>query len=517
MHKTLMQLTLATTVLCFALERAYAAPPVPVAHWSFDGNGLDSSGNHNDATLHGGVSYVAGLYGKAAQFHGSGDYFQVANNPAMQLRSTQQFSVAAYVQPTTLGQQNVLIHGLGCSTWASWFLGVQGGEPDATLYPNSFVFGTRSSGGTAYTGATATGTAGTWTHLAATYDGTTLRLYVNGVLQNSVAAPLPFDSAESLYIGGDPGCSGRSWYTGLVDDVYLFTQALTADEVKVVMQGPVKPQAAREPVPTDGATDVLQDTALSWTAGQYAATHDVYLGKTFTDVNNASRTTPGSVLVGQGQTAATYTPKALLDFGQTYYWRVDEVNKAPDNTIFKGSVWSFTVEPFSYPIAGTLITATASSAMPNSPPENTINGSGLTGDQHSIDGSTMWMSKGTLPNWIQYQFDAVYKLDKLLVWNSNQGIEAYIGFGAKNVTVEYSLDGATWTTLAGVPPFAQAPGLPTYTANTTVNFGGAMAKYVKLTINQSWGGLTTTGLSEVRFYSIPVQARARNRRPAPRA
>ena len=67
------------------------------------------------------------------------------------------------------------------------------------------------------------------------------------------------------------------------------------------------------------------------------------------------------------------------------------------------------------------------------------------------------MSTGTLPNWIQYQFDAVYKLDKLLVWNSNQIIEAFIGFGAKDVTIEYSVDGATWTTLAGVPQFARAP------------------------------------------------------------
>ncbi len=72
---------------------------------------------------------------------------------------------------------------------------------------------------------------------------------------------------------------------------------------------------------------------------------------------------------------------------------------------------------------------------------------------------TMWISTGTLPNWIQYQFDAVYKLDKLLVWNSNQPIEAFIGFGAKDVTVEYSVDGTTWTTLAGVPQFAQATGL----------------------------------------------------------
>ena len=82
-----------------------------------------------------------------------------------------------------------------------------------------------------------------------------------------------------------------------------------------------------------------------------------------------------------------------------------------------------------------------------------------------------------------------------------------LGFGAKNVTIEYSVDGQTWTALAGVPEFAQATGLPTYTANTTVDFGGVEAKFVKLTINANWGGVAPqTGLSEVRFFYVPVQA-----------
>ena len=50
-------------------------------------------------------------------------------------------------------------------------------------------------------------------------------------------------------------------------------------------------------------------------------------------------------------------------------------------------------------------------------------------DQHSIDLVHMWMSGQTGPHWIQYEFDKVYKLDELLVWNSNQMIEGFIGFG----------------------------------------------------------------------------------------
>jgi regulation of enolase protein 1 (concanavalin A-like superfamily) len=143
-------------------------------------------------------------------------------------------------------------------------------------------------------------------------------------------------------------------------------------------------------------------------------------------------------------------------------------------------------------------------------PEKTIDGSGLDkGDLHGVELNTIWTSAGAQPNWIQYQFDKVYKLHQLLVWNSNQIIEAFMGFGAKNVTIDYSTDGATWTTLANVPEFAKAPGIAGYAANTTVNFGGVEAKYVKLTINTNWGGMAPqTGLSEVRFSYVPVQARA---------
>ena len=50
-----------------------------------------------------------------------------------------------------------------------------------------------------------------------------------------------------------------------------------------------------------------------------------------------------------------------LAFGQTYYWRVDEVNAPPESTVFKGDVWSVTVEPYGCPVKP--IKVTASSVM----------------------------------------------------------------------------------------------------------------------------------------------------------
>ena len=512
MPEKFIHLTLAAAVLCSIQQRGYALPPSPVAHWSFDGDALDSSGNYHDALAYGNISYVPGVYGAAAQFHGTDDYFQVASNPALQLRSAQQFTVAAYVQPVGLDQQVILIHGRHSSTRPSWFLALQGDAsgPSATVYPGSFVFAVRASNEPPYTAVTGKAVAGQWTHLAATYDGATLKLYVDGVLQSSEAAPLPYNSAEDLYIGGDPGVgtpsgsgSGSSWYAGLVDDVCIFSRALTADEIKAIMQRPLEPQLAHDPHPAHAASDVPQDTTLSWVAGKFAVTHDVYLGETFADVNEASRTWPGTCLASRGQMGTTYTPPALLEFGQTYYWRVDEVNQAPDNTIYKGNVWGFTVEPYAYPIPGTSIIATASGSREGWGPEKTIDGSGLAGDLHGTANRTMWWSTGGMPSWIRYEFDKVYELYDLKVWNSNMPVEFIIGYGAKDVEVEYSTDGAAWMVLPNVPRFAIALGKPNYAPSTTVNFGGVMAKYVDLIIIRTWGDQTTTGLSEVRFSYVP--------------
>jgi hypothetical protein len=270
--------------------------------------------------------------------------------------------------------------------------------------------------------------------------------------------------------------------------------------------------SAHNPSPSDGQTDVLRDGVLSWRPGVYAAAHDVYLGTTLEDVNDASRANPLDVLAKQAHDANSFDP-GRLEFGTTYYWRVDEVNGTPDNTIFKGSIWSFTVEPVSYEVTG--VTATASgSGQASTGPEKTVDGSGLNANgEHGTTVEDGWVSAKGDPQWIQYELPDVCKLDKMLVWNSNQTLEELFGFGAKDVTIEYSPDGAAWTEL-GTFEFAQAPGAPDYTANTTVDFAGVVARFVKLTINSNWGGIFQQyGLSEVRFYSIPVLAR--EPKPAP--
>jgi hypothetical protein len=120
----------------------------------------------------------------------------------------------------------------------------------------------------------------------------------------------------------------------------------------------------------------------------------------------------------------------------------------------------------------------------------------------------MWFSDSEpLGAWIEYEFDKVYKLHEMWVWNSNQMVELFVGYGFKDVTIEYSANGTDYATLGTTHQFAQAPGADGYAHNTTIDFGGAAAKYVRLTANSNWGDiLPQYGLSEVRVFYIPVNA-----------
>jgi hypothetical protein len=257
---------------------------------------------------------------------------------------------------------------------------------------------------------------------------------------------------------------------------------------------------AAGPSPADGSIDVSRDVVLSWRPGLFAAPtngHKVYLSENIDDVKNG---------VGAITTSTTSYDPGRLDFGTTYYWRVDEVNGAPDYGVYEGSLWRFTTELFAYPIEN--ITATASSSAATKGPENTINGSGLdANDLHSNEETDMWLSGAEpLGAWIEYEFDKTYKLHEMWVWNSNQTIESILGFGLRDVTIEYSTNGTDYTTLGTTVEFARAPGTAGY-AHDTIDFGGLGAKYVRLTATSNWGGiLPQYGLSEVRFLYIPVNA-----------
>ena len=477
-----------------------ATDPALIGWWTFDeGSGnvtADLSPNHNDGHFFQGPPvWVAGVHGTAVELTKP----TLIEIPAVNL-TLSEATLAGWIKP--YGAQTnwaaIIMHrptAHGFNVLSDFQLAYHWNDDSSSWNYRSQVHIVDNE----------------WSFAALTIQPAKATFYLNGVA--SAANAITHNPAQwnaNIYLGGD---GSGDWddrrMVGALDDVSLFSRALIEEEIKGIMLGPASPGLAGAPVPKSGAVDVPRDVVLGWQAGQFAHTHDVYFGTSFDDVNTANRTVPLGVLASQGQDANTYDPPGLLAFGQTYYWRVDEANAPPtDWILFRGRVCSFTAETYGYPIA-TPIKATASSqSNANMGPEKTIDGSGLSDDRHSTTPQNMWFTKkNVLPNWIKYELDRVYGLHQMWVWNSNQVVEPQTGYGAKDVTIEYSTDDVTWTTLAGVPQFGRATGDSSYVHNTTVDFGSVLARYVRLTVNSNWGAASKqTGLSEVRFFYVPVKA-----------
>jgi hypothetical protein len=136
--------------------------------------------------------------------------------------------------------------------------------------------------------------------------------------------PPPIRSQSETTYNPGPLSNGETYYwridevgtTGTIEgSVWSFT---TAD----------LPGQASYPNPADGTTDVAVNAQLSWTAGSDSTSHDVYFG----DINPPP-------FVGT-QTETMFDPDTM-NYGVTYYWRIDEVGPGGTTT---GLVWSFTVD-----------------------------------------------------------------------------------------------------------------------------------------------------------------------------
>lgn len=109
--------------------------------------------------------------------------------------------------------------------------------------------------------------------------------------------------------------------------------------------GTVDPRAAWAPSPRDDSTvDREEAIHLIWREGETVVRHDVYFGSSFSDVKNADTSDATGIYRGR-QNNIIYTVPETLELGQSYYWRIDEV-EADNATVIKGKVWSFTIAAF---------------------------------------------------------------------------------------------------------------------------------------------------------------------------
>jgi hypothetical protein len=204
------------------------APSGLVAAWNFDEGSGDVVG---DASGHGHVGSLLnatwtsdGHYGGALSFNGVDAWVTVADAP--DLRPTNALTLEAWVRPKELNDfATVLMKqrstGLAYALYAT--------DPDRSARPPSAYV--RAIGhGDVGAGAEDILPLNTWTHLAATYDGTLLRMYVDGTLVGTVTVGGDLsDTGDVLRIGGNS--TWGEYFSGLIDDVRIYNRALTADEI----------------------------------------------------------------------------------------------------------------------------------------------------------------------------------------------------------------------------------------------------------------------------------------------
>jgi hypothetical protein len=194
-------------VLCLAAMgtlpgRASAAPYAPVAEYSFDegeaaGTTIEDQAGESDGTLESVERTTRGRYGGALSFHGiEGECASVPNSESLQLK--EEFTIEAWVKSDSLvGEPIVYKETEGYySYWFGIALGEEG-HPEATI--------AGSLGGEWDVAAPDPIEPGVWTHLAVTYDGARLRLFVNG--EKVASSPAPGATLESegpLWIGCAP-------------------------------------------------------------------------------------------------------------------------------------------------------------------------------------------------------------------------------------------------------------------------------------------------------------------------
>lgn len=228
------------TIAVPATDQAYSAnfnlvssaPAGLVAAYNFNegnfGTLYDVSGHGNHGTLEGPIWTGTGKYGGALSFDGINDVVTV--NDADSLDFTTGFSLEAWVNPTSAGNWSSVLfkqgpQGMNYSLYAN----------NGTNKPVAQVYLSNAEQNAPGTGPVPLNT---WTHLAATYDGTTLRLYVNGVLAGSKAiSGSLLNTPNPLTIGGNAVWS--EFFQGQIDEVRLYNRALTATEIQNDMATPL--------------------------------------------------------------------------------------------------------------------------------------------------------------------------------------------------------------------------------------------------------------------------------------
>jgi len=250
----------------FSVTQAAAAGgggSAPVGYWTFDSanvsgtTAMDSSGSGNNGTLQGSVlpTIVSGKTNQAVKLDGISDLVSVPDSANLNIKGP--FTVAAWVNFASVpssGQYPNILAKLN-SPSSNYGYGL--------FWNGSGVSGIVGSGSPSWsiTSASPTPVAGAWNHYVAVFDGTYLKLYVNGVFSSQLAAAAPADTAGIPVKMGphysNPGVYG--YMGGIIDDARIYARVLSDSEITALAAGsgggsPVYYVVAASSSPSAGGT-----------------------------------------------------------------------------------------------------------------------------------------------------------------------------------------------------------------------------------------------------------------------
>jgi hypothetical protein len=290
------------------------------------GRVVDWSGHGNDGTIQGNPQWIPGEDGMALDFDGDGDYITTGRLPSelgvggnaprtvttwMFIRS---FNSAA---PYEMGSHSTAEDfSLTARSLNNWRLQYWKADLDFDMEALN-----------------------EWVHITHTHDGTETRIYANGQLVVTHPVTLNTTDGKAFTIG-----QYRSYqFDGILDDVRLYNKAVTAEDIPQIMRG----NLLRAWAPNPGRNvdvDIEHATTISFNPGDNAVLHDIYFGAAPLAVEEALADANVSPEYQGRQAETKLDINDMVRMGNTYYWRVDEIDS--DGALTKGRVWNFNVTDY---------------------------------------------------------------------------------------------------------------------------------------------------------------------------
>ncbi len=213
------------------LAKTHLATSAPitglVAYYPFHGQANDASGHHNDAVVSGPVLTTDRFeqVNSAYLFDGNDDFMTVADSTSLDI--TAQITLATWIYPQMRKSQKIMVKGqtLHGNTAAPYELSLSGsGDIIFSLRPGLQFTQSRQHGYNL----------NQWIFVAGTYDGSAMKLYVNGNLTNiqNVAGPLNSNNDE-LLIGTRLKIRSDT-FNGKIDDIRIYNRALSTTEIQTL-------------------------------------------------------------------------------------------------------------------------------------------------------------------------------------------------------------------------------------------------------------------------------------------